>query len=623
MAFQSGLSTKPGDVVSPGKRNRSGWMVAILAAGLVVGAAVWLTGCSSQKPAQTMRFSSMLPSGDSFGASGGYPSIAVSPDGTHIAYVATHNGVTQLYLRQAGEWDGSPLPGAGDAHTPFFSPDGNWLGAVAGGKLLKFPVGGGAPVILSTIPFKVYGACWADDGWIYLGTESPLGLVKVPVAGGMALGATKLDDDHGETDHRFPEVLPGAKWMLFAARKGGHSFDEAAIEAVSLKNGEIRTILKGGTNPRYIPTGYLVFLRAGVLMDVPFDPVKLEVKGTPAPVVPGVIENSVVGAGQYTFSADGTLAYLQGSATFGDRELVSVDRSGAARVLTARKQPYEDIALSPDGRLIATTIGGPATDIWIHDLARGAETPFTSGGEHRNPAWSADGKRILYSGYTGKEDAQWVIYWKAADGKGDEKQLTVAETPMWPWFASRDGHLLVYEESSRGGKASAWTLPLEGPPIPIHLTPKDFDQEWTQISPDGRWIAYDSDESGRQEVYVATFPALDSPVKVSTEGGRHPQWSPNGKELYYLMSPAADAPRPMEHRVRLMALPIETSPAFKAGTPHMLFDGPYFEGGLDYAVTPDGKGFIFIRESQQGSGPGEMKVVLNWANEIKGRAPVK
>jgi len=359
-----------------------------------------------------------------------------------------------------------------------------------------------------------------------------------------------------------------------------------------------------------------------VLMAVPFDPVKLELKGEPVAVVQNVMENPTIGAGQYSVAADGTLAYFEGGLTYGEHELVSVDRSGATRVLSAGKRPYEDLALSPDGRLLATTIGGPATDIWIHDLARGSETPFTSSGEHRSPAWSADGKQIVYSGYQGKIDAQWVIFHKPADGSGAEAQFKVSETPMWPWFSTRDGHKLLYEESSRSGNYSTWMLPLEGRPIPGHLTPRDFDQDWAQVSPDGRWIAYSNDESGELDVYVAQFPGLEAEVKVSTGGGRHPQWSGDGRELFYLQNDTAESPRPLSQRVKLMALPVETSPEFKAGTPHMLFAGPFLGGRHDYAVTPDGKTFIFIRESQPGSAPTEMKVVLNWDNELKRRLPV-
>lgn len=437
--------------------------------------------------------------------------------------------------------------------------------------------------------------------------------------GGTPQAVTTLDAQKKETDHRFPEVLPGGETLLLAVRNADQpNFDEADIQAVSLKTGERRTIVKSGTHPHYIPTGHLVFLRAGVLFAAPFDPIKLQLKGAPVPVLESVIENPRIGAGQFSTSSDGSLAYIPGGVTFGDHELVFVDRSGATRVLTAKKRPYEDFTLSPDGRLIAATIEGPVTDTWIHDIARDTETRFTFGVEHRDPAWSADGKRVAYSGY---RDGKWAIFWKPLDGNGPEEELVASEDPLWPWFWSPDGRVLVYQVLSPTTRDDTWILPMDGDrkPRPLFATP--FAEEWAQISPDGRWIAYDSDDSGRAEVYVAPFPGLGSKVRVSTEGGLHPQWSPNGRELYYRTGSGEEAQRPLGQRVKLMALPIETSPAFKAGTPHMLFEGPFFDSGHDYAVTPDGKGFIFIRESQPASGPGELKVVLNWFEELKRRVP--
>jgi len=569
-----------------------------------------------------MRLAATLPPGDSFGL-GSFPSVAISPDGQHIAYVATHEGITQLYLRDVADFNGRPLPGTGEAHTPFFSPDSQWLGAVVGRKVVKIPVAGGPPVTLSTIPFGIYGACWGSDGWIYFGTEPPLGLVKIPVTGGVALGQSAVDDDHGERDHRYPETLPGNRWLLFTASRAGHTFDDGEIDAISLRNGVRRNILKGGTNPRYIASGHLAFLRAGKLMVVPFDPISLQVKGEPVAMVDGVTENPAVGAGQYAVAADGSLVYSAGSSALAQRELVMVDRSGTTRTLSLGKQPYEEVVLSPDGRQLAVTTGAQTTDIWIHDIASGTEKQFTAGGEHRSPVWSPDGKRLIYGGYTGKEDAEFVIFQRALDGAGSEQTLRVSETPIQPWFTSPDGRGLIYEENGRGGNASAQLMMLDGSRAFRNLTPRDFDETWAQLSPDGHWLAFNSDESGQQEVYVQTFPGQMSTVKVSSGGGIHPQWSPDGKEIYYLTTPNPDAPRPFAKRVGLMAGSIETSPALHAGAPHLLFEGPFFVGGHDYAVTRDGKGFILIRDSEPGQQTAELRVIVNWADELRRRLPLK
>jgi serine/threonine-protein kinase len=336
--------------------------------------------------------------------------------------------------------------------------------------------------------------------------------------------------------------------------------------------------------------------------------------------VQGVEENPYTGASQFGVSASGSLVYLAGGVTFGERELVSVDPSGSTRVLTAKKRPYEDLMLSPDGRLIATTIDGPETDTWIHDIAHDTDTRFTTASsERRNPAWSADGKHVLYGGF---DKDGYSIFWKALDGTGAQEELVDAdEMRAAPGFMSRDGHMLLWEAWSFAGPHDIMTLSMEKH-IPGLLIARPPDEDWAQISPDGRWVAYNSDESGRAEVYVTTYPELGSKTKISTEGGRHPQWSPNGRELYYLEDGTVDNPHPFSQRVKLLAVSIETSPAFQAGTPHMLFQGPFFESIHDYAVTPDGKGFLFIRESQPGSGPGEMQVVLNWDRELNSRVPV-
>jgi Tol biopolymer transport system component len=600
------------------RRDLKPWFAAALAVALAVVALLWML-TRPRATERTTRLQVTLPAGDYYGGSWWWlPTLALAPDGSRLAYVATHDGVTQLYLRNMGEWEGHPLPGTVDAHTPFFSPDGAWLGAIVQEKIIKIPVSGGPPVTVLTQASNVYGACWAPDGNIYFASEEPGGLSKVSANGGTPQIVTTIDIKARETDHRFPEMLPGGEALLFTVRNGDEpNFDEADIQAVSLKTGARKMIVKSGTNPRYLPNGYLLFLRAGVLFAAPFDPVKLELKGQPTPVVDGVIENPRIGAGQFAVSADGSLVYIPGGVTFGDHELVFVDHSGNTRVLTSKKRPYEDFSISPDGRFIATTIEGPVTDTWIHDIVRDTETRFTFGVEHRDPAWSADGKRVAYSGY---RDGKFTIDWKTLDGSGPEEQLVASDYAVWPWFFSRDGRVLLYVVLNPTNAEDIWILPLEGDRKPRPLFNSRFSEEWAQTSPDDHWVAYNSDESGRPEVYVTPFPGPGPKLRVSTEGGRHPQWSPNGRELYYRVGASSESQRALGQNSKIMAVSIETAPELKAGTPHLLFQGPFFDSGHDYAVTPDGKGFIFIRETPPVAGASQLKVVLHWFDELKHRA---
>ena len=575
-----------------------------------------------------MRLGAVLPSGDFLGASSqGYPAVAISPDGTRIAYIATHSGVSQLYLRDVGEWSGRLVPGTADAHTPFFSPDGKWIGAVVGSNLMKYPVAGGAGVVFASSPYHIYGVNWSADSWIYFGTETPLGLRKVQLSPSPPLGGVHLNFKvDRENDQRFPETLPGGQWVLFAVRYSDHrTFDQANIDAVSLRNGVRHQVLKGGTSPRYLPSGHLLFVRAGVLMAVPFDALTAQVKGTPVPVVEGIAENPRMGAGQYAVSSNGTLVYLAGGPAFADRELVSVDRNGVTKPLAARKLPYEDLAVSPDGKSLALTIDGPERGTWIHDIARDADTRFTSGAARYAPTWSNDGKHIFLGGFM---NDGYSLFTKPADGSGAEEEIVDSEEfPPIPGFMAKDGRFMLYGISSPKGPHGLMRLFLAGKKIfPLPMNTSMYDASSGQISPDGAWIAYASTKSDQSadhsEIYIAKFPGLEGKTQVSTGGGRQPQWSADGKELYYLDVPSAENPRPLEHAVKLMAMPVQLGATVQAGAPHMLFDGPFYEGAHAYAITPDGKGFILIRETAPAAPQSDVKVILNFAEELKRRVPV-
>jgi Tol biopolymer transport system component len=600
-------------------QNRGRLALVSAAALLILAAAgaAWMYGKRSIPPERIMRFSINLPAGEALGGSWWWlPSIAITRDGSQIAYVGHHSGVSQIYVRAIGDLNARPIPGTEGADTPFFSPDGQWLGISSNGTLKKVPLGGGPTVTIAKTGTS--GACWAPDDIIYFGTGS--GLFKVPATGGEPQQITKLDANNQEINQAFPELLPGGKALIFVVRNAEEpSFDDADIAALSLATGQRKILIKSGTNPHYVSTGHLVFLRAGVLLAVPFDPVRLEITGAAVPVAENILENPRIGAGQYAISNDGSLVYIPGGVTYGEHELVFVDKAGSARSLTATKRPYEDFTISADGRFIATTIEGPVTDTWVHDIARDTETRFTSGVENRDPAWTPDGKHIAYGSY---KNGKYRVLWKPLDG-GPEETLLASDNPVYAWFFSHDGRALLYEEFSGGTGENVGILPLDDKEHAHLLFPKQYNVEWAILSPDGQWIAFNGNETGRPEVYVAPFPSLAPRQRISTEGGMHPLWSPDGRELYYR---AAANFEDMEHRAlaqrtRVMAVPIETKPTFKAGQPRLLFEGSYFKSGHDIAVTPDGRGFVLIRESESQSGPNELQVVVHWFEELKQRAP--
>ena len=594
------------------------WLMTALIAMLVIAAGwVWIAFRGAAPAQRVMRFSISLPEGDALGGTWyWHRSLAISDDGSQIAYVAHRAGESRIYLRAIGDAMGREVPGTERADMPFFSPDGKWLGIYSGGAIKKVPLAGGPTVTIAQTSFK--GGTWASDSMIYFSNGG--GLMKVPATGGDPQKITTLDVKRHEVDEVYPELLPGGKSLMFTARTMEQaSFDDADIAVVNLATGERKILIKQGTDAHYVSSGHLLFMRAGVLLAVPFDPQKLETRGAVVPVAEKIIENPRIGAGQYAISKDGLLVYIPGGVTYGEHELVIVDKAGNAKPLTANKRPYEDFTISPDGKFIATTIEGPVTNSWIHDIARDTDTRFNFGIENRDPAWSADGKHIAYSGY---KDGKYAVFWKSRDGSTLEEVLVLADKNVDAWFFSPDGGTLLYADSQFDGQQNIDALPLRDKQNVRAVFPAQFEVEWAILSPDGKWIAYNSFESGRPEVYVSPYPAIEPRERISTNGGLHPLWSPDGRELYYRTAASPDelVHRALAQKTRVMAVSIETKNGFKAGQPHMLFEGPYFASGHDIAITPDGKGFILIRETDSQTGPRQIETVVNWFEELKQRA---
>jgi serine/threonine-protein kinase len=600
------------------------WAAGLLAGALIAGFTVWtLKPTPAPAPRPVSRAVVTLPQGERLALD--QPALALSPDGTQLVYVASDSAGTQrLYLRAMDALAGKPLAGTEGASGSFFSPDGQWIGFYAAGALKKVSVSGGATLTLSS-PARPSGAAWGpNDTIVFGGSGSSQGLLEVPASGGPAHQLTALKE--GDAGQLSPEFLPGKKAILFTIATGTTP-DDWQIAALRLDTGERKVLVRGGTYGRYAPTGpsaglrtgHLVYYRAGTIMAAPFDVARLEVTGVPAPVLEGVMSLRNGFAGQYSFSSLGSLVYIPDSSrTRADLNLVWVDRKGVVQPLPAPPRPYSAAILSPDGRLAAVGIGN---DIWIYDLNRDTLTRLTFDGRNINPYWTPDGKRVVYS--SDKNGTQSVS-WRLADGSGPEEHLFTGPGLPRGGLFTPDGRSLIYSQTGPQTLSDLWVLPLEGTPDarkPRVFLQTPFNETTPHLSPDGRWLAYVSDESGRYEIYVRPFPGPGGKWQISTEGGQSSTWSPKGNELFY---------RTGRSNENLMAVDIQTQPTFSAGKPRLLFEAPKAAvqplAGLatDYSPSPDGQRFLMVRaKEQQQTAATQINVVLNWFEELKQRVPVK
>jgi Tol biopolymer transport system component len=339
-----------------------------------------------------------------------------------------------------------------------------------------------------------------------------------------------------------------------------------------------------------------VYAKEGALLAAPFDRARLALTGPALPVLEGVVNDSVSGSSHFGVAADGTLAYVPAATLHDERSLVAVDRSGVARPLTDARHPYEDMDLSPDGSRLALTIEGPSWGIWILELERGTLTRLTLENDNRDPRWTPDGQRVVYTSF---RNGRYGIYEKAADGSGPEEQLTAGEYTQGPESWSPDGREMTFGQWSPETQSDLWVLPRPDGAAgePRLLVGTRFSEGGSTFSPDGGWLAYESPESGRYEVYVQPYPGPGGRVQVSTDGGEGPIWAPSGRELFYRSGD------------KMMVVPIEMKPSFKAGSPRVLFEGRYLQTGQDYDVSPAGDRFYLI---QEGPAPTEIRVVQDW-----------
>ena len=574
-------------VIAAAPSNRRVWpVVAAGAVAAVVGLTAWMLA-SRPTVSVVRRFSIQVPESMSLLARGS--GIALSPDGHLLVYVAGGTS-PRLVKRQLDDLNIEPVRGGEGGTWPFFSPDGAWIGFFADGKLKKVPAGGGVAVTICDAPPNARGT-WGDDGTIVVARTE---LYRVASAGG---ALEVILNAAGVEQFSQPEFLPGSRAVLVRIRVPP---DGGAIEAVDLKT-RARHPLVDGSTPKLAATGDMLFTRQGRLWATRFDSERLAVIGTPVPLVESVAlaDNE----GLFSVSRDGSLAYLPGAAQAAGA-LVWLDRTGASTSVLPDKLALLYPRLSRDGRHVAASVSTESgLDLWTFDLERGSRLRLTTENSNRRNVWSPDGQQIAFFSLPAKPQpgVSQDIYTIPSTG-GEPNRLLDRPGPQWPDSWSPDGRFLVFEDGPGGNSRDLWLLPFGEEPRPLLVT--RFNERGAVFSPDGRWLAFVTDESRRAEVYVQPFPGPGQKVPVSTNGGLQPMWSRNGRELFY---------REVD---TLMAVTVQVDP-FRASAPRKLFDMPgaiynFDQFVADYDVAADGR-FLAVRQDPRT----EIHVVLNWTVELQ------
>jgi Tol biopolymer transport system component len=603
----SGTSAVAG--TSAQKSNRL-WMAAAALLSLVAAggsvAAFYFYRTGGTQP--VLRFTVPAPDNGLFDASqiGFIP--AVSPDGTRLAFTARDAvGVIQVWIRQLDTLSARPLQGTEGAAFPFWSPDGRSIGFFSQNKLKRIDIAGGPPLTLCDA-VAGRGGAWSPDGVILFAPSGTGSLFRVAAGGGDPVAVTKPAD--GQSGHRFPSFLPDGRHFLYVGSRSTGGSD--GIFSGSLETAESTRVVAADSHAVYSPSGELLFIRDGTLLRQPFDATTRTVSGDPTPVAEQVAVGNSLGA--FSISQNGVLAYRAGSGTSGNVQLSWFDRTGKLIQNVGGPGPFRGVDLSPDGRRIALhRHEGNGGDLWLFDLARrGTLSRFTFEATQDNaaPIWSPDGSRIAYGSL---RDGKWGVYAKAADGTGREELFVESELPKMPMSWSPDGRFLIYWLIDPKTGADQWVLPTSGDKKPSPLLQTSFGESHPQVSPNGRWMSYHSNETGRPEIYVRSFPSGDGKFQISSGGGSFARWRADGKELFYLSSASFG---------KLLSVTVNaTDTGFQYGDPAELFESGYinFTHGLNYhtfAVSPDGQRFLIPRPEgmADGSQPAPITVVINWMN---------
>jgi serine/threonine-protein kinase len=460
-----------------------------------------------------------------------------------------------------------------------------------------------------------WGASWGEDGTIVATLANASPLWRVSSSGGKPVNLTKLSA--GDITHRWPQILPGGRAVLFTASSTQVGMDDANIEAVVLKTGLTKVVQRGGYYGRYLPSGHLVYVHQGVLFGVAFDADGLETRGSAVPLLEDIAGNSVAGGGQFDFSRNGTFVYLAGKGNAGAAPIVWFDSSGKTQPLLSTPGLYSQLRLSPDGKRLALVASSKGNDIFVYDLQRDALTRLTFDGHSAMPIWHPDSQHLAFQSTSGGFSLRWM----RSDGVGEPRRLLESQTNLYPMSFSPDGRRLAYFQVYPEPGDDLWTLPLDttdsdhpklGKPELFLHTP--VDNQWPVFSPDGRWIAYRSIESGTHQIYVRPFPGPGGKWQISEEGGILAIWSRNGHELFYTTP---------DKRVMVVNYTARGN-SFVARKPRAWSDRKMGLGELNVDLAPDGKRFVgLLPPEAPGGEKGSVRVIFlqNFFDELRRRVP--
>jgi serine/threonine-protein kinase len=582
------------------RRNAWPWAIAAALGGLVLGAAavMWTQQGPTQPP---LRLAVMLdPARLDFDNS---TTIAISPDGTGVVYAA-RDGDMRLYYSALDAFEPVPIEGTEGARDPFFSPDGQWVGFFSRDfKLAKVPLSGGVIVPICDVPVTDLGATWLEDDTIVYATFSTgAGLMQVPASGGEPQSITELSITAGDTNHAYPSALPGQALLFTVQNASGSS-----VAVLDLETGERRTVIEVANDARYVSSGHLLFAQQGALLAVPFDIETREVAGTPRPVVDDLFGTERE-ATAYAVSATGVLVYAPGGADPRTDRFVWVDRTGNVEPLGLGPGSYGHPRLSPDGTQLAYDSpreGGQ--DIWVYDIGRLTQTRLTSEGDNVMPVWTPDGSRVMFAA-SGHGLAP-ALYWHRADGQGEISMVWQGDHSLWPLSYQQES-IAFYELNPETGR-DIWTMTVaEGQPTePAKLQASRFNERSPMLSPDARWVAYVSNQSGRDEVYVKGLYDENLTYTISNGGGREPLWSADGREIFYRDGDF------------LMVVPVISGNTLQVGSIGVVFQGVYKRdhtvANQYYDISPDGRRFLMIEEDASLRGPDRLHVIVGFGDELR------